>query len=279
MARIPKKVADRFSRTLGTFQKVLADAKDRDVNESDTVTIVTDILSEVLGYDKYSDITSEQAIRGTYCDLAVKHDQRVKFLIEVKAIGLTLRENHLRQAVNYGANQGIPWVVLTNGLRWEVYRIKFEQPVSHEEVCALDFLALSPRKAVTHDALYLLCKEGIGQSAMETFHQHVQIVNRFVVGALIASEPVLHVIRRELKRLAPDSRVTEEEIQELLPDVLKRDVLEGESASQAKRQVAKSSSRPLRKRSKSNAPDDLTHTRDLKNESARETEADADHHA
>lgn len=146
MAKVAKKVADRFAKTVGAFQRVLADAKDRDVNESDTVTIITDILSDVLGYDKYSDITSEQAIRGTYCDLAVKHDGKAKFLIEVKAIGLTLRENHLRQAVNYGANQGIPWVVLTNGLRWEIYRIKFEQPIAHEVVCAFDFLDLSPRK-------------------------------------------------------------------------------------------------------------------------------------
>ena len=38
MARVPKKVADRFATTVGAFQRVLADAKDRDVNESDTVT-------------------------------------------------------------------------------------------------------------------------------------------------------------------------------------------------------------------------------------------------
>ena len=86
MARVPKKVADRFATTVGAFQRVLADAKDRDVNESDTVTIITDILSDVLGYNKYSDITSEQAIRGTYCDLAVKHDGKVQFLIEVKGM-------------------------------------------------------------------------------------------------------------------------------------------------------------------------------------------------
>lgn len=40
-----------------------------------------------------------------------------------------------------------------------------------------------------------------------------------------------------MKRLAPDSKVTAEEVEALLPDVLKRDVLDGESASQAKKQV------------------------------------------
>ncbi len=93
MARIPKKVAERFGKHLGRFQKVLRDAKDRDVNESDTVTIVTDMLGAIFGYDKYTEITSEQAIRGTYCDLAIKLNGIVKYLIEVKAIGLTLKEN------------------------------------------------------------------------------------------------------------------------------------------------------------------------------------------
>jgi len=257
MAKVPKKVTDRFAKTVGAFQRVLADAKDRDVNESDTVVIITDILSDVLGYDKYSDITSEQAIRGTFCDVAVKHDGKVQFLIEVKAIGLTLRENHLRQAVNYGANQGIPWVVLTNGLRWEIYRIKFEQPIAHEVVCSFDFLDLSPRKADTHETLYMLSKEGLSQSAMQAYHEHVQVVNRYVVGALVASEPVLSVIRRELKRLAPDSRVTTEELAQLLPDVLKRDLLEGDVANQAKRRVTRASSRPLRRSTKKKSSENV----------------------
>ena len=54
-------------------------------------------------------------------------DGKIEYLIEVKAIGLSLKENHLRQALGYGANNGIPWVVLTNGLVWELYRIKFEK--------------------------------------------------------------------------------------------------------------------------------------------------------
>ena len=62
MASIPKKVADRLIRQVGRFQRVLQKAKDRDVNESDTVTVVTDMLAGVFGYDKYLEVTSEQAI-------------------------------------------------------------------------------------------------------------------------------------------------------------------------------------------------------------------------
>ena len=123
----------------------------------------------------------------------------VRYLIEVKAIGLSLKEAHLCQTVNYGANHGFPWVVLTNGLRWEIYRVLFEQPVAHELVCDFDSLELNGRKTGAQDTLFLLCREGLAKAAIEQFHEHVQAVNRFVVAAIIQSEPVLKLIRRELR--------------------------------------------------------------------------------
>ena len=113
---IPKKVLERMERAVRKYKQVLQNAKDRDINETDTVSIVKDIIKDVFGYDKYLDTTSEYAIRTSYCDLAIKIDNKVEFLIEIKAIGLDLKENHLRQAIDYGANEGIPWVILTNGI-------------------------------------------------------------------------------------------------------------------------------------------------------------------
>ena len=49
MLRIPQKVARRLSLGLKQFQPILESAKSRDLNESDTVVIVTDILSEIFG--------------------------------------------------------------------------------------------------------------------------------------------------------------------------------------------------------------------------------------
>jgi len=74
MPSVPKNVADRLSASLKKFQPVLAASKARDDGEGDTVIIVTDMLDEVFGYDKYADVTAEYAIRGTYCHLATKLD-------------------------------------------------------------------------------------------------------------------------------------------------------------------------------------------------------------
>ncbi len=248
MAKIPKRVADRLSKQLAVYQKVIENAKSRDVNESDTVTIIADMLADIFGFDKYTEVTSEQCIRGTYCDLAVKLDGAVKYLIEVKAIGLTLKESHLRQAMNYGANQGIPWVVITNGNDWEIYKIKFERPISCERTCALNILELNPRKSADIERLYLLCKEGLAKDVITEFHQHSQIVNRFVIAALIRSDAIVNVIRREVRKLASGASVSPEEIAAILPDVLKRDVIEGDAAKDAERRVSRSVRRNARER-------------------------------
>ncbi len=71
MATIPKVVIDRYLKTVPKFQRILQAARDRDINEADTVAIIKDMLAEVFGFDKYLEITSEYAIRGTYCDLAI----------------------------------------------------------------------------------------------------------------------------------------------------------------------------------------------------------------
>jgi hypothetical protein len=101
MPSIPKKVIERLTAGIKQFQPILVAARSRDVNEADTVTIVKDMLADIFGYDKYSEVTSEYAIRGNYCDLATKIDGRIATLIEVKAIGLELKDQHVKQAVDY----------------------------------------------------------------------------------------------------------------------------------------------------------------------------------
>lgn len=246
MARIAKRVSERLTKQTRRFQKVLKTAKDRDINEADTVVIVGDMLSEVFGYDKYADVTSEYAIKGTFCDLAIKVDGNVKYLIEVKAIGLNLKDAHIRQAVGYGSQHGIQWVVLTNGIEWEIYRIKFDRPVVHNLLIKLNFLKLNPRKKDDHERLFLLCKEGLSKAAIEGYEKHVKSVNKFIISAILQSESGLNLVRREIRRVSPDIRVGIEEIEEILVgDVLKRDVVEGEKAADARTQVKKAAGRKL----------------------------------
>lgn len=248
MATPPKKVISRFATEVPRFQRILQAAKDRDVNEADTVTIISDILADVFGFDKYSEVTGEYAIRNTYCDLAVKLDGEVKFLAEVKAIGLGLKENHLKQAVDYGANHGVQWVVLTNGVEWSIHRVLFERPVRAEEVCAFNFLDINARRTVDQEMLFLLCKEGLNKAAIEDFHKHKKCVNRFVIGAILVSETAVSMVRRELRKINPGLKVDASEIEAILTsEVLKRDVVDSEPAKKAAAKVKRSNMKTKKK--------------------------------
>lgn len=238
MATIPKKVSDRLVTGLKRFQPILAAAKSRDVNESDTVIIVTDILSEVFGYDKYAEVTSEFAIRATWCDLAIKLEGKVEALIEVKAIGLDAKENHLKQAVDYAANQGVDWVVLTNGTIWQIYKVIFNKPIEQELVAQIDFLSLNWKSASDLELLFLFSKEGWTKSVLEDYHSQKQALSRFTIAATALSEPVVNMMRKELKKLSPDVKIDSEQIRQvLIHDVLKREVVEGDKAEEARRRV------------------------------------------
>lgn len=244
---MPKKLEERFSSGLKRFQPILSAAKARDVNESDTVVIITDLLHDIFGYDKYSEITSEHMIRSTFCDLAIKIDGTLALLIEAKAIGLDLKDAHVKQAVDYAANQGVDWVALTNGIIWRVYSVVFKKPIEHELVVEFDLLAMSPRKADDLELLALLSKEGWQKARLGDYHSQKQALNRFTLGAVLLSDPVLEVARREVRRLAPEVKVDIEGLRKLIQvEVLKREVLEGERAEVARKQVSKASARPLR---------------------------------
>lgn len=231
---VSRKVIDRIVAQLKRYQSILADAKNRDISESDTVVIIADMLADVFGYRKYTEITTEFAIRGTYVDLAVKVGEDVRFLVEAKAIGVSLKDSHVKQAIDYGANHGVEWVLLTNGASWRVYKVHFRQPIDKSLVFDLDLSEANPRTPQILECIGSLSREGFTKSSMATLFQHQQATSKFSLAAVLISDPVLVALRRELRRAFPDIRVEEDILKSVLEtEVLKREVVESEEAKQA----------------------------------------------
>lgn len=257
MATISKKVIERITTGIKKYQPILNSAKARDVGEADTVTIIKDMLSDVFGYDKYSEITSEFSIRGTYCDLAIKLDNTLETLIEAKAIGLDLKEQHVKQAVDYAANQGVDWVLLTNGITWRVYHLIFGKPIEQELVLEFDATSINTRSEKDIEILYLLCKEGWQKSALGDYHTQKQALSRFFVGAILQTDVILDVIRRELRKVSPNVKIDSDQIKAVLKtEVIKREVLEGEKAIEANKKISRSLSKTLRASSSTKVSED-----------------------
>lgn len=250
MAKLPKRAHDRVLSGLRRFQPIVRKLAERDISEADTVTVVKDMLSDIFGYDKYAELTSEQQIRGTFCDLAIRVEGKVHYLAEVKSAGTKLNDSHLRQAVNYGAHQGIEWIILTNAITWKIYRLKFGQPIDWEELYCFDMGALSARSADDLAMIAMLCRESISSDALEDFHRQAQIFNRYMLAELVQGDNVVGLLRREFRRLFA-MKVDDADIRSMLTnDVLKRDVIDGEAPKAAKSGVRKAETAKARQAAK-----------------------------
>ena len=104
-------------------------------------------------------------------------------IIEMKAIGLELKDGHVRQAVDYAANQGVEWVALIKHNRWRV-------------------CALNPKSGGDLENLYLLTRESMIKSGLYAYHDHLQATNKFYLAAVLLGDAVLDTIRRELRRFS-----------------------------------------------------------------------------
>lgn len=249
MAKIPAAVEKRLKTEIPKFQKILEGARSRDINEADTVVIVTDMLSRVFGMDKYTDITREFAIKGTYVDLAVTIDNTISYLVEVKAIGLDLKQNHLRQVVDYAAKEGVKWAVLTNGVEWQIHRVIVAGKVDNEEIISFNFMELNHRKQADLDMVYLLCKKAVTKDVIEEYYEHQQACNKFVLGALLTGDESIALVKKLLKKVTPGIKPDDDEIREIIEtQVIKREVQTSDTALEAQKKVKKALAKSARKK-------------------------------
>ncbi|HYE03413.1 MAG TPA: type I restriction enzyme HsdR N-terminal domain-containing protein [Phycisphaerales bacterium] len=244
---VPKKVCERVAAAMKRLRPVIETQRSKDVGEADTVTLVKDVLAEAFGYDKYADLTSELAIRGTYCDLPIRVEDKIVQLIEVKAIGISLSDRHVKQAVDYAANQGIEWVILTNAVSWRLYHVLFHKPIEKQLVAEVDLAALDCRREEDVERLYPFTKEGFRKGVHVELRDRQDATSRFLIAALLLhNDSVQNALRRELRRVV-DINVSEDEIVRVLEaEVIKRDAVEGPAADEAASRVKRAENRALK---------------------------------
>ena len=60
-----------------------------------------------------------------------------------------------------------------------------------------------------------------------------------MLGAVLISDPILKLVRRQLKNMSPDAKFDLEQIKTVLSqEVLKREVIDGEKADEALKKVS-----------------------------------------
>lgn len=74
-----------------------------DISEAQTVSgVIKPFLTDLLGYDEFEDLTDQFCVRGTYCDICIKANEKPYIMVEAKAANATLKDIHIKQAKDYG---------------------------------------------------------------------------------------------------------------------------------------------------------------------------------
>lgn len=215
-------------KSLQQYAQIFYDGRQKNINEADTVMYLTRFFTDVLGYDLFSEITKEFQIRDRYCDVAVKIDGQVRFLLEAKAMPMALSDRHIEQAGNYASRSGITWVVLTNGISWRLYHLTFD---SHGIEHDLAFeISLTPESDLDDvwKCLELLSRESLVHGGLEAFWEHKKTLSPDSLVKALFTEEVLSVIRRELRRKS-EARLELTDVADSLrrlfnPEVLTEDI-------------------------------------------------------
>src|SRR5258708_7668135 len=107
-------VRNRIQDGIKKYSRIVTQAKQRGMNESDTSDIVRAMLGDMLGYDPFFEVTAEVSARGQNADYAVLMEGRLQFLLIVKAIGVSPNAAHLLRLSGSSAPPYAQWALVTN---------------------------------------------------------------------------------------------------------------------------------------------------------------------
>jgi hypothetical protein len=183
---------------LKAYKKKFLDRDLTELDESGTRLMINSFLSDVLGYLPIEEIKTEYMIKGTYADYVVQLTGVRHFLVEVKALSLQLSEKHLRQTINYGANEGIEWALLTNGKHFEFYKILFNKPIESRKIFSID---LKDGGNLKHDAelLQYLHKEAVVKKSLKQLWNKCEALDPINVAGIIYCKEVVGVVKKLIK--------------------------------------------------------------------------------
>lgn len=189
----------QFQTALKNYKKKYIQDKYLELDESATRLMINSFLTEVLGYAELDEIKTEYSIKGTYADYVIQLDKKQHIVIEVKAIQIDLSENHIRQSISYAANEGIDWVLLTNGRQWMLFRVIFEKPIKNALVFKFDLSNEDDFKKASTTMEYLT-KKCVEKNDLEEYWNRYIVIDPKNLCMQLYEPEVLKLLKRTLKK-------------------------------------------------------------------------------
>lgn len=209
---------NKLEKSLREYSKKYLVKKNETLDESATRIMINNFLSIVLGYIELEDIKTEYNIKNTYADYVIELNKKKQIVIEVKAISIDLTDAHLRQALGYAANEGIDWIILTNGRTFNLYRVVFSKPVESYKIFSFNLNnTIELKKSVEY--FYYLTKGSLLKKEIDSFWKRYQSLEPNNICKYFYKPDFIKLLRKMLKN---DSKLlfSEEDIHNSIHEVI-----------------------------------------------------------
>ncbi len=208
MYKVPSKVRKTISQELKRFLPLIKNlqARGKQSSEDDARILLNDILSDVLGYDKYNELRTEMREKNSRFDYVVKitdgptkrKPKQFDFVIEAKAAHVALREDHVNQTLTYCLQKGMDYFFLTNSVQWQLFSVKHSKKnptarLIHE----VDFSTSNSVDSLAEE-FYLFSKHSYLNGDWKSVVKHVKATKVEDVVAIILSDKIIKSITREI---------------------------------------------------------------------------------
>lgn len=207
-------VSDAIPRALETAERL---SQSQSGNEANTKALLIEPVLRALGWnlEDIDQVDREYAVfDGTKLDYALKIDGQPHLFLEAKGITRRLDDRgFISQTINYANNEGVLWCVLTNGLRYRVY--KTNEPVGMEEKLLFDVDLASEKEgslAQRSEVLEQISKQAVSEGALDRRGEEVFTDKRVrdALSALVRKPPgdFLKAVARQIgKPAVPQERL------------------------------------------------------------------------
>jgi predicted type IV restriction endonuclease len=215
-----QKARDELGAFLKKSRRLLGTLSDRDAVEADTRIFVSDLMVDGLGYDKYEELTAEYLVKGEFADIGIRVDGEILAFVEIKRIGTPLHEKHLRQVKNYAANEGVEWVILTNGRHWHIYHVSNTTPIEHHLLTEVDLLD-DTKPAEKVNKLIGIAKDALKRGTLQADWLLKAAVQPSNLTSAVLSDKAISAVRSEIKKITGQNvsvEVLKAELSGLLSD-------------------------------------------------------------
>lgn len=215
---LTKSKLTKLHNSLKKYSKQYLHKKLTELDESGTRLMINSFLTDVLGFIPIEEVKTEYMIRGTYADYVIQLKGNRHFLVEVKSLSLNLSAKHLRQTVNYGANEGIDWALLTNGKSFDFYKILFTKPIDAIKVFSFNLSETDKLKNCL-ESLQYLHKDSVSKKGLDILWNKSIAMNPKNLAGYLYADPVVNFLKRSLGKKYKN-KFSNEEIKSALSNLI-----------------------------------------------------------